>query len=382
MPSPTLRAKPSTYTWTVNTLLLDPAATSGVRDLARRTGLPVSTTSKALAPIREAALLDNGQALTPDLFWALADVWKPVRIPLAARPPEGTGKLSGTVAAAELGAPIAVVADSPPDLYVSDIIELRALERRFGTTSGQSRHASVAVQPTPLVMDTATDSVAHPLFVALDLTQDRARGREILDAWNPRCGVSGEPVVLAAGSAPLVAAAGHATRNAGVRAVVIGGLGVICRLQRPHRATGDVDTATDGYDSISLVARIPGAILVSTSPLQPDSSRRKPTRSKTATSHASAHRTPPTSSGSSTTDTTRSLPRSASRRTASAPWSLGRSVRRWSTTPLTEPATSSRTVRPTGPCRPTRSRRVLVRSATSSDDSTGLRLTPWSPGCR
>jgi len=73
--------------------------------------------------------------------------------------------------------------------------------------------------------------------------------------------VSGESVVLAAGSAPLVAAAGHASRTAGVRTVVIGGLAVICRLQRAHRATGDVDTATDGHNSLSLVARIPGAIL-------------------------------------------------------------------------------------------------------------------------
>lgn len=73
--------------------------------------------------------------------------------------------------------------------------------------------------------------------------------------------MSGEPVVLAAGSAQLVSAAGHATRHAGIRAVVIGGLGVICRLQRAHRATGDVDTATDGHDSVSLVAMIPGATL-------------------------------------------------------------------------------------------------------------------------
>jgi hypothetical protein len=73
--------------------------------------------------------------------------------------------------------------------------------------------------------------------------------------------VSGESVVLAAGSAPLVAAAGHASRTAGVRTVVIGGLAVICRVQRAHRATGDVDTATDGHNSLSLVARIPGAIL-------------------------------------------------------------------------------------------------------------------------
>ena len=73
--------------------------------------------------------------------------------------------------------------------------------------------------------------------------------------------MSGEPVLLAAGSAPLVTAAGHASRAPGVRAVVIGGLAVICRLQRAHRATGDVDTATDGLDSLSLIARIPGASL-------------------------------------------------------------------------------------------------------------------------
>lgn len=77
----------------------------------------------------------------------------------------------------------------------------------------------------------------------------------------PRLAVSGEPVLLAGGSAPLVTAAAHASRAAGVRAVVIGGLGVICRLQRAHRATGDVATATDGLDSLSLVARIPGASL-------------------------------------------------------------------------------------------------------------------------
>jgi hypothetical protein len=73
--------------------------------------------------------------------------------------------------------------------------------------------------------------------------------------------VSGERVVLAAGSAPLVTAAGDLSRLSGVRTVVIGGLAVICRLQRAHRATGDVDTATDGLDSLSLVVRIPGASL-------------------------------------------------------------------------------------------------------------------------
>ena len=166
-------------------LLLHAGEPIGVRELSRRTGLPVSTTSKALAPIRDAALLDGDRALIPELFWALAEVWNPARVALAETPPEGTGVLSGTVAAAELGAPVAIAADSPPDLYVTDATEVHALERRFGTTSGQSRRATVAVQPTPLVASTAVDRRAHALFVALDLSQDRSRGREILDAWHP-----------------------------------------------------------------------------------------------------------------------------------------------------------------------------------------------------
>lgn len=36
---------------------------------------------------------------------------------------------------------------------------------------------------------------------------------------------------------------------------------MICRLQRAHRATADVDTATDGHNALALVARIPGASL-------------------------------------------------------------------------------------------------------------------------
>ena len=105
-------------------LLLYAGEPIGVRELSRRIGLPVSTTSKALAPIRDAALIDGDRALIPELFWALAEVWNPARVALAETPPEGTGVLSGTVAAAELGAPVAIAADSPPDLYATD----RALE--------------------------------------------------------------------------------------------------------------------------------------------------------------------------------------------------------------------------------------------------------------
>ena len=36
-----------------------------------------------------------------------------------------------------------------------------------------------------VVTSTAVGRRAHVLFVALDLAQDRSRGREILDAWQP-----------------------------------------------------------------------------------------------------------------------------------------------------------------------------------------------------
>jgi hypothetical protein len=92
-------------------------------------------------------------------------------------------------------------------------------------------------------------SFAHGLFAALDLAQDRARGAEILESWNPSSIVSGEPIVLAGdangNAARLVrATAGLGDADLGPHALV-GGLAVMCRLAAVHRATQDVDTVTE-----------------------------------------------------------------------------------------------------------------------------------------
>jgi hypothetical protein len=53
---------------------------------------------------------------------------------------------------------------------------------------------TIAVAPTPLICVDRLPrsdqwgqwSFAHGLFAALDLAQDRARGAEILESWNPK----------------------------------------------------------------------------------------------------------------------------------------------------------------------------------------------------
>ena len=51
-----------------------------------------------------------------------------------------------------------------------------------GTTGGRALDGTGRNEVRRLI---TRRSVAHPLFVALDLAQDRARGREILDVWRP-----------------------------------------------------------------------------------------------------------------------------------------------------------------------------------------------------
>jgi len=81
--------------------------------------------------------------------------------------------------------------------------------------------------------------------------------------------VSGEPTVVFA-PAPttrkMLDALGVALRVPGLTAVLIGGMGVACRLAQVHRATGDVDLVTEeGEDS-------PGALLVRAGIATPDPS--------------------------------------------------------------------------------------------------------------
>lgn len=160
-------------------------------------GFAPSTTSEALTRLKDAGLVDqDGLAVTPELFWALADRWRPERTWLAEQPdPEASDTagwcVTGTVAAAELGAPV-VSTGATPDLYVPGPVVVTIAARRYGVARDASvAAASVAVAPASAVTDEAIPPahqgwpLAHPVAVALDLAQDRARGLEILDDWSP-----------------------------------------------------------------------------------------------------------------------------------------------------------------------------------------------------
>ncbi|MCU1346412.1 MAG: hypothetical protein JWL70_2678 [Acidimicrobiia bacterium] len=107
--------------------------------------------------------------------------------------PSGEGWcLTGTAAAAEWGAP--VVAASPRlDVYVPSEVAVNLARRTYGSApSASDSVASVAVAPAPTITHQRLTGhrksswpLAHPVAVALDLAQDRGRGREVLEAWTP-----------------------------------------------------------------------------------------------------------------------------------------------------------------------------------------------------
>jgi hypothetical protein len=203
-------------------LLLDPDVRHGVRDLARRIGRSPSTVSEVLHAFRRQGLVgSDGVAVLPDLFWETVSAWRPRDVPLADLPRPGTGSvnaalqlglddveaqpgwaLTGTLAAADYGAPVAARSDYPPEFYVPTPAILRRATRLLGVPiDADHRRASVRVAPVSAVCEQRVDPagqqarawaltnepwpLAHPLFVALDLAHDRGRGREILEGWQP-----------------------------------------------------------------------------------------------------------------------------------------------------------------------------------------------------
>jgi hypothetical protein len=162
-----------------------------------------STISEAVSRLRDTSLLEeDGTPLLPELFWVLADHWRTDRVWLAKEPPaeEANGHdlessgwcVSGTVAAAEWGAPVVSLVGAPPDLYVPGPAALNIAARRYGTAQDpHTAAASIAVAPVSDVTAHREPPrsqpwpLAHPVAVALDLAQDRARGREILEDWSP-----------------------------------------------------------------------------------------------------------------------------------------------------------------------------------------------------
>jgi hypothetical protein len=173
-------------------MLLSPDTPIVLRDLERRSGLDNGNLSRAAKALRDQALVrPNGTPLVPELFWAVADHWKPHRIPVGRRPPVADARLGGPMAALAWGAAVVATTDYPPDLYVAEAGALEQLSAATPPPAPGAEVATLAVAPTPLLWKEPSERsvdgylLVQPLFAALDLATDRARGVELLDDFAP-----------------------------------------------------------------------------------------------------------------------------------------------------------------------------------------------------
>jgi hypothetical protein len=176
-------------------LLVHPGEPTGVHAVARQIDRSPGRVSEILSELRAQGLVgSDNRPFVPELFWAIAEEWKPRWHPMPqappAEPPERF-RLSGTLGAVSLGVPVAAgPAGGRPRLYVADDTDLATVVGAYGAPSGWVS-SEVAVCPSRYGFTLPTSAnrdgflVAHDLIVALDLAQDRARGQEILEGWDP-----------------------------------------------------------------------------------------------------------------------------------------------------------------------------------------------------
>ena len=184
----------------------------GPRALARLTGLSPNGAMKALHSLKALGLVDDqGRPVVPDLFWALAEYWRPVRFPLLRTPKVGDAHLKAlgahlddlteagwivgdTRAALARGAPVVASKNVAPAFYVPSASVLAKVRSAYGSPDDGRRRSgapTVAVAPAAAACRHRCRllgekwPVPHPVFVGLDLARDLARGREILSDWNP-----------------------------------------------------------------------------------------------------------------------------------------------------------------------------------------------------
>ncbi len=194
-------------------LLMQPDDPMTITAIARRAGLDVSSVSRAMSALGDAQLAERVgrgryRPLTPELFWALADVWPrartSIRLPAADLNDPRLGAniddlddpgwaMTGERGAVAWGAPLVLTGDYPTRLYVPDDESVRRA-RLIGGTDATSNTGQpwieLAVDPVGLLTHDrfpatkAGAPLAHPVACALDLAAT-SRGREALDQWEP-----------------------------------------------------------------------------------------------------------------------------------------------------------------------------------------------------
>jgi hypothetical protein len=176
-------------------LLMSPHRAHGVHEIARQINRSAGRVSEILSELRSQGIVGTeNRPIVPELFWAVSEEWKPRWTPVSsAPPPEPTERyrLSGTLGALALGVPLAASAGGTwPRLYVADDVDLTTVLSAYGAGSGWTG-SEVAECPSrfgftwPSTVRHDGYLVANHLVVALDLAQDKARGHEVLESWEP-----------------------------------------------------------------------------------------------------------------------------------------------------------------------------------------------------
>ena len=185
-------------------LLKEPERDWTVKDLAAALNRARSGVSERLSALREAGLVDRrNRPMLPELFWELVEPWSEPPFGLSSFPGlDGPFEdlswlrvtdwvLTDTQAALFLGAPVLASSEGPPDFYVPEPSIVDVAISHLGPSRGApaatvraSRYTGVN-ESQPFRMTPSGLRVAHPVIVALDLAHDRARGREIVEAWDP-----------------------------------------------------------------------------------------------------------------------------------------------------------------------------------------------------
>lgn len=187
--------------------LLTPDQPHGVRETARLIGRSPGAVSKAMAGLERVGLLTSrGEPMVPYLFHDLATVWRRHPVALANMPEPSTEWLrlgsepsgwtmTDTVAAQSWGIPVVAPGGYPPDFYVPDRTDIRlALSQAGEAASPDQRACTIAIAPVRFACRHQFDHsdtsgiewpVANHVVVALDLAQDKARGLEMIEQWEP-----------------------------------------------------------------------------------------------------------------------------------------------------------------------------------------------------
>ncbi len=192
-------------------VLLDPTQRPSIRAVARQAEMSHGAIGDAAKLLRETGLIRaDGEPEIPELFNALAEAWGATLIAPVAKVPKQKDAdrlkanvddldavgwaLGGDDAALSWGAPM-FISGFRPWIWVPNDADARRASRTLESASWDDCTAVFAVAPTLLVCSIRRRSpgsprpkflpTVHPLFLALDLAQDPARGREILDGWNP-----------------------------------------------------------------------------------------------------------------------------------------------------------------------------------------------------